>query len=190
MYNPAGIMLAILRALFGRLVDIILLRRGPEQLPASRTLLVLMIALNFVGSLVWACVVAVPVIDALLQSIIACAVMLVWYQWALHIVQKRERYLQTLTALFGVSAMFLPVLMPLVGAMLPYMEKADPNSPPPAALLIMTMVVLFWGLLVNVRIVRVAFETSWLGAVLLVLGEGFATLFVLGLILGDPSKAA
>lgn len=190
MYNPAGIMLAILRALFGRLVDIILLRRGPEQLPASRTLLVLMIVLNFVGSLIWAGVVSVPAIDAMLQSLIACGVMLLWYHWALHIAQKRERYLQTLTALFGVSAMFLPVLMPLVGAMLPYLEKADPNSPPPAVLMIMTMVVLFWGLLVNVRIVRVAFETNWVGAILLVLGEGFATLFVLSVFLGDPSKAA
>jgi len=166
VYNPAGIMLAILRALFGRLVDIILLRRGPEQLPASRTLLVLMIVLNFVGSLIWAGVVSVPAIDAMLQSLIACGVMLLWYHWALHIAQKRERYLQTLTALFGVSAMFLPVLM------------------------IMTMVVLFWGLLVNVRIVRVAFETNWVGAILLVLGEGFATLFVLSVFLGDPSKAA
>jgi hypothetical protein len=182
-------MLAILRALFGRLVDIILLRRGPEQLPASRTLLALMITLNFLGSLIWAGVVSVRLVDAVLQSVIACSVMLLWYHWALHIAQKRERYLQTLTALFGVSAMFLPVLMPLVGAMMPYLEKADPNSPPPAALLIMTMVVLFWGLLVNVRIVRVSFETSWVGAVLLVLGEGFATLFVLGLFLSDPSKA-
>mgnify|MGYP003693691237 CR=1 FL=1 len=35
VYNPAVIMLANLRALFGCLVDIILLRRGPEHLPAS-----------------------------------------------------------------------------------------------------------------------------------------------------------
>jgi hypothetical protein len=95
-----------------------------------------------------------------------------------------------LTALFGVSAMFLPVLIPLLGAMLPYVQKADPNSPPPAALLLITMVVGIWGLLVSVRIVRLAFETSWLGALLLVFGEFFAALFVIGLFLGDPSKAA
>ena len=39
VYNPAGIMLANLRALFGVVVDIVLLRRGPEDLPASTVLL-------------------------------------------------------------------------------------------------------------------------------------------------------
>jgi hypothetical protein len=183
-------MLAILRALFGRLVDIILLRRGPEQLPASRTLLALVIALNVVGSLLMAGVVAVPVPDALLQSLVASGVMLLWYHWALILAQKRERFLQTMTALFGVSALFLPVLMPLVGAMLPYLQKPDPNAPPPATLLIMTTVVSIWGLVVDVRVVRAAFESSWVGAVLLVFGEFFAAIFVSTLLLGDPSQAS
>ena len=44
VYNPPGIMLANLRALFGVVVDIVLLRRGPEHLPASPALLAVTIA--------------------------------------------------------------------------------------------------------------------------------------------------
>jgi len=51
VYNRPGIMLANLRALFGLLVDIVLLRRGPESLPASPSLLVIVIVLNTAMSL-------------------------------------------------------------------------------------------------------------------------------------------
>ena len=76
MYNPAGIMLANLRALFGCVVDIILLRRGPEALPAAQGLLVVLVALNVGGSLIMAAATSVPLASALLQILVACAVML------------------------------------------------------------------------------------------------------------------
>jgi hypothetical protein len=183
-------MLANLRALFGCVVDIILLRRGPEALPASQGLLVVLVALNVGGSLIMAAATSVPLASALLQILVACAVMLLWFRGALVVAQKRERFVQTMTAMFGVSALFLPVVIPLLRALSPYLEKPDPNVPPPAALALITFFVLIWALVVQVRIVRDAFECPWFGAILLVAGEFIAASFVSMLLFGVPAKPA
>jgi hypothetical protein len=183
-------MLANLRALFGCVVDIILLRRGPEALPASQGLLVILVALNVGGSLIMAAASSVPPVSALLQTLVGCAVMILWFHAALMVAQKRERLLQTLNAIFGVSALFLPVVIPLLRALTPYLEKPDPNVPPPAALALVTFFVLIWLLVVQVRIVREAFECRWIGAILLLVGEFFAAGFVSMLLFGVPAKPA
>ena len=46
VYNRRAIMLVNLRALLVRLIDIVLLRGGPEQLPASAGLLAVVVAVN------------------------------------------------------------------------------------------------------------------------------------------------
>jgi hypothetical protein len=110
--------------------------------------------------------------------------MLLWYRLALIIAGKPERFLQTLTAIFAVQVLFIPIMVPLFGALLPYVQKADPAVPVPAALFIVTMIVFVWGLLVEVRIVRTAFDCPWIGGFLLVLGEFFAGIFVAALLFG------
>jgi hypothetical protein len=177
-------MLVNLRALFGVVLDIILLRRGPEQLPASATLLAASVLLYVVGFSFFVIVLPLTLPAALMQSAVGAAVMLLWFRLALTIAGKPERFLQTLTAIFAVNVVFLPILVPLVGAVLPYVEKADPKVPVPAALLIVTMIVGIWGLIVEVRIVRMAFDCPWVGGLLLVLGEMFASLFVSALLFG------
>ncbi|HET9863314.1 MAG TPA: hypothetical protein VFP37_07705 [Steroidobacteraceae bacterium] len=177
-------MLVNLRALFGVVLDIILLRRGPEQLPASPTLLVAAVVLYVAGFSFFVLVLPLTLPAALIQSALGAAVMLLWFRIALAIAGKPERFLQTLTAIFAVNVMFLPILVPLLGAVLPYLEKADPSVPIPAALVIVTMIVGIWGLLVEVHIVRAAFECPWVGGFLLVVGEIFASVFVASLLFG------
>ena len=183
-------MLANLRALFSGVVDIILLRSGPEKLPASQQLLAIVVALSILGSVAISAVVALPSTDALLEGIVGSTVMLLWFRVALAIANKRERFLQTLTAIFGVNTLFIPVVMPLTGALLPYLEKQDPNTPPPAALLLITMFVGAWMFAVQLRIVRAAFECTWFVAVLLVVGEFFAAVLIFALLFGGPAKVA
>jgi hypothetical protein len=183
-------MLANLRALFSGVVDIILLRSGPEKLPASQTLLAIVVGLSILGSVVMSAVVALPTRNALLEGVTGCAVMLLWFRVALALANKRERFQQTMTAIFGVNTLFIPVMVPLLGALLPYLEKQDPNTPPPAALLLVTMFVGAWAFAVEVRIVRSAFECPWIGAILLVVGEFFAAGFVSMLLFGAPARAA
>jgi len=188
VYNPAGIMLANLRALLGVIIDIILLRRGPESVPASQVLLAFVMALNIGGALLLGRVDADSLGQALAQSVVGCAVLLAWFHAALIIARKRERYLQTMTALFAVNALFLPAVIPMYTALMPYLEKADPANPPPAALLLLALALSIWVLVIQVRIVRAAFECPWLGAFLLMIGEIFFAGMVSMLFFGSAEK--
>ena len=85
---------------------------------------------------------------------------------------------------------FLPALVPLSNALRPYIEKADPTVAPPAALLLVTLWLMLWGFIVEIRIVKAAFECSWLGAVLLVVGESIAYVVVVALLFGSAAKGA
>src|SRR5262245_46831421 len=98
-------MLANLRALFGSVIDIILLRRGPEALPASQTLLAIVVALNVFVPVVIFGLLALPVTSALLASLVSTAVTLLWFRGALALANKRERFLQTMTAILGVNVL-------------------------------------------------------------------------------------
>ena len=126
-------MLANLRALFGGVVDITFFRSGPESLPASQALLAIVVVLFIAVSVVMSALVSLPVADALAGAVLGSVVMLAWFRAALAIANKRERFLQTCTAIFGVNLVFQPALVPLAGALKPYFEKADPTVAPPAA---------------------------------------------------------
>ena len=182
-------MLANLRALFGVIVDIILLRRGPEQLPASPALLVVVAVLSAVESSFMALLAPVSLAGVVLQSLVGTAVLLLWFHFALVLAGKRERFTQMMTAIIGVNVLFIPVVLPLYAALLPYIGKADPKVPPPAALSIITLLIGFWALFVEIRIVRAAFECPWIGAFLLVAGEFFAAVIIFALLFGAASNA-
>jgi hypothetical protein len=179
-------MLANLRALFGVVIDIILLRRGPESVPASQVLLGFFVALNMGGSLLISRASSTPLGLALAQAAFASLMLLAWYQVALALAQKRERFLQTMTAMLAVNAFFLPPALPLYIALLPYMEKQDPTSPPPGALSLLAVGLAVWLLVVQVRILRLAFEWHWLLALLLFLGQFLFAGVVAALIFGTP----
>lgn len=189
MYNLRRIMLGNLRALFGVIGDIALLRRGPESLPASTALMAGAIALNLaVYALMMSMVPNAPP-DWPLRLLVGTIVTLLSFDIAFRITRKRERFVQTITALFGVSALFLPALLPMSWALFPYVEKNDPNVPPPFALLIVTMVLAVWMFVVQVRIVRAAFEWPTFVAVAFMLGQTLAGAIVYVLLFGVPVKS-
>jgi hypothetical protein len=183
-------MLANLRALFGVVVDIVLMRRGPEQLPASTVLLAAVVALSIIESSFMAFVAPVSVPAAFLQALVGAAVLLLWFRAALGIAGKPERFTQTMTGIFGVNVLFTPAMLPLIGALMPYMEKADPKNQPPAALVIVTLLIGVWALVVYVRIVRVAFDCPWVIAFLLVVAEFFAGVVISSMLFGEAPNPA
>jgi hypothetical protein len=189
-------MLANLRALFGVVVDIVLLRRGPEHLPVSQTLLFITIVLSVLASSLMGVATGLSPAVALLQASVGAIVMLVWFHLALSLANKRERFTQMMSALFAVNALFMPVLIPLVVAVLPYIQKPDPANPPPGGPLFLASAIGLWALVVEVRIVRAAFEFlsmgrfAWMGAVLLVFGEFFAAGLVAMMLFGGPAQPA
>jgi hypothetical protein len=180
-------MLANLRALFGVVIDIVLLRRGPEHLPVSQALLWVVASLSTVANALLIIAMGVPAGPALLMCAVASLVMVVWFRFLLTVANKRERALQTLTALFSVSALFLPLLIPLVTPLAPYFREPPPSTPPPAIPLLLGAALGFWGLMLEIRIVRAAFECPWVVAVMLVLSELFVSNLVGMILFGGKS---
>jgi len=186
-------MLANLRALFGCLVDIILLRRGPEHLPASAPLLVVVVALNIVLSAIAAQmfpapphpeVSATPVLQIIANTLITLA----GFRLAFQVVKKTERFVQTMIAVFATLTMFMPAVVPLAAALSPYIEQKPDSLPAPTALILLTSFVVLWEMTVLAGIVRAAFEWSWVGAVFFVIAINLGALILLGLVFGEPPK--
>ena len=186
-------MLANLRALFGVFVDILLLRRGPEHLPASPTLLGILVVLNFVlSSVAGKLILPSPKPDAAASWLIQIAlfiITLLWFRVSFQLARKPERYVQTMIAMFGVNILTLPT-MPLFAALLPYAEQKPGGETAPGLLLLAAAVVWFWLLAVFVRIVKSAFEWPWIGAIVFLVSSGFGILIVLGLLFGESPKSS
>lgn len=184
-------MLANLRALFGCMVDIILLRRGPEHLPASAVLLGIVVALEVILYSIGDRLFIQPVAPQLAatsfaQMVVGALLTLLTFRIALHLAGKPERFVQTMIAMFAAQTMAIPAL-PLLGALLQYTGKPG-GAAAPLLLLLMCAVVGIWMLAVLVHIVKSAFEWSWLQAALLVIASHIGIAIMLGLIFGEPPK--
>jgi hypothetical protein len=179
-------MLANLRALLGILVDIVLLRRGPDALPASPFLLGIVVAVNLVVSAFMTVVMPLAPESWALKLLLGTALTVLWYHVAFALVHKRERFAQTLIAIFGTSTLFIPVLYPLVTTLMPYMVKSDPVVPAPSALTILCALVALWLLIIQVRIVHAAFEWPYLAAILFIFAQNIASMFIFAILFGNP----
>ncbi|HLA73060.1 MAG TPA: hypothetical protein VK624_16255 [Steroidobacteraceae bacterium] len=191
MYNPAVIMLANLRALFGVVVDIVFLRRGPENIPSSSTLLGVVVTVYVAlytlayQAFILSAVPAAPRTWAL-QIVLAALIELLWFWIAFRIARKPERFVQTMTAVFATSMLFIPALA-MVGALLPYMKEGS-TAQPPAMLSFLTAFAGIWMVVILVRIVRSAFEWNWPRSIGFVLAANFVPVIILSLIFGDSPK--
>jgi hypothetical protein len=182
-------MLVNLRALLARLIDIVLLRGGPESLPASPSLLVFVIAMNIVIGLVAVALTSGEVEFPAMELLLTTLVPLLWYQIAFSVAMKRERFVQTMIAYFGVNALFTPLFTPVVNALRPYIQPPDPANPAPAALSLLFLLIGVWVFVVWVRIVRSAFEWPYFGAILFVLAENLVAVYIfLALFGASPNK--
>jgi hypothetical protein len=183
-------MLVNLRALFGVILDIVLLRRGPENLPASNTLLAaavaIFVALNVLAFQVFV-VAQMPETPRAwpLMIVVASLLQLLWFRAAFRIVGKPERFAQTMIAVFATSTLFIPALA-LFGALIPYSKKGAAEAPPLLSFLFIAIEV--WMLVILSRIVRVAFEWPWLAAIVFVFAANFATAVILSVLFGDSPK--
>jgi len=189
VYNSRRIMLGNLRALFSVILDIALLRRGPESLPASTALMACAIGLNGAASALVVSVVPNASRAWPLQLIVTTIVTLACFHFALRLAQKRERFTQTITAYFGMGALFLVALFPMVGALAPYAANPDPETPPPFALSILFTLAWVWMVIVQVRIIRAAFEWPYVLAIAFYIALQLASFLALVLLFGASPRA-
>jgi hypothetical protein len=175
-------MLANLRALFAVVIDIVLLRRGPEQLPASPLLLAISVGLY--------CVIAATVASTMgtadsrlpLEMAVIVSATLLWYRAALQIVKKPERFVQTATAMFATRALIAPLDLPV---RLTVFTQVQAGTQPSSVLALLFLFLLVWQFVINVRIVRAAFEWPLAGAIVMIIAQEFAVLLVVASLFGN-----
>lgn len=164
--------------------DIALLRRGPEVLPASPMLLGATVAayffVNFAVSLV------LPPIRGpwRLHLLVDVAFTFAWYVLLLRVFARRERFLQTTSAVFGYQTVLAPVW--IATAWLAGRVQDDDLWLVPVAIAGLGM--LAWMILANARILRSALEQPMAVCVGIVLLQTFVGQLLL-LALFPPAAA-
>jgi hypothetical protein len=114
-------------SLLNLFVDLCLLRRGPQDLPASRALLLLVLALDvaagiLLGRIVWGAM--GPAVGATLLDV---AVLMLLLGIALRTRSLVPRFTQSASALLGVGALFTLLAIPLQ-PLLEVSDAADPDG--------------------------------------------------------------
>jgi hypothetical protein len=170
-------------------LDIALLRRGPEDVPASKSLLYATLAAFVVLNALLTVAFRPTVENWLPQLLVSVAFTLFWYRILLTLFGRRERYLQTMTAVLGFGCIITPVLLPAVGAMAPYMEAPQPDQAMPFIVLLMLPLFIYL-LYVSARILRAAIERPMFQCVMLVLLQTFLEPLLLLALFGPGAAAA
>jgi len=167
-------------------IDIALLRRGPQDLPASAALLAATIAgyvvVNTLVSLVlpptsgpWLAHLAVDVIFTL-----------VWYAALMRVYKRPERFLQTTTAVFGFQMVLAPLYISIVWLVGRYQNNQ--NWLLPIALL--GLGALAWVLAVNGRVLKAALDRPLVVCIGLVLLQTALGQLLLLALFSEPGGTA
>jgi hypothetical protein len=145
--------------------QIAVLRRGPQDVPASSLLLALTVVgyftINFVVNAV------LPPLDGpwLPRLLLDVAFTLAWYALLLRLARRPERILQTTTAVFGLQAVLSPVLVVSEWLALRYQHDAIWQLP----FSLIALVLLVWLIAANGHVVKAALEWSGPASVALVI---------------------
>jgi hypothetical protein len=163
-----------MKEIIGLFTQIALLRRGPQDLPASRLLLLLTIAgylcVNLLMSLVLltllhSAAAADGEVRWVAPLLVGTVFTLLWYVALMRIVKRPERTLQTATAVFGFQAVLAPLTDAFEWLMLRFSEEGPWHVPVACAGLLWFT----WLIAVNSHIVKAALEWSSTASVVLVM---------------------
>ena len=156
--------------LFKAFVDITLWRKGPQHLPASALLLVVVVILDGLLTLVFTRTLDPQQKQLGLRVLLEIGLSLGWIWLLLALFGRSERFMQTSTAVFGTSVLLTPVMYGMQ-AMLDGVGKTSMLLVPMRLALLTVFV---WYLLINANIMRAALEVNLFVAILLtLLGTGF-----------------
>jgi len=137
--------------LVSRLVNIVLLRQGPQDLPAGASALSLAIALYALASGASLVLGEGPEHPAGIL-LLAIILPLVLTRIVLSLRGRPNRWMQTLTALFGTSALLSFISLPL---------SLAGGQQPPDALIVASLVLFIWSFAVDAHIWRHALDASF-----------------------------
>lgn len=170
-------------------VDLLLLRRGPQELPANwnllATLTLLYISVHFAQART-----AAETGPALLQAVLATALLFAYVRSILHARDLLPRFVQTLSALLAVGVLATLLLLGPTASLAPFLERVAAGEPsqtaaqPPMFALLASLVISVWALIAYGHIYRHALDVRLMAGVLVALGFEFLLLVVFALLGG------
>lgn len=156
-----------MNALIGLFLDVCLLRKGPADVPASKTLLKLTIGLYMVIGLVsWSIgrdnlLQSLPV--SFLLAVFEMLLIITFVNIVLNVAGFPERILQTVTAMIGTGVMITVVAIPL----LIWHYSIDPEYRNASAPSLLSLGLQIWLLAIYSRILADSVnQPSWVGTIL------------------------
>jgi hypothetical protein len=171
------------------LTGIVRLQKGPEDLPFSVPLLVFLIVVSSaLDALTWA---VVPLPEKSAQAsgplliAIGVAVTIIWYGGLLRFAGKSERFVQSLTAVFGFQIILAPAL--LFTAWFYFTFYQDPTWKLPAGLL--RSAVEIWALMILARILRAATQWPMFACVLLAIANELLSALLMASVVSPAATA-
>ncbi|HZO21910.1 MAG TPA: hypothetical protein VFB37_05340 [Steroidobacteraceae bacterium] len=150
--------------------QIALLRRGPQDVPASPLLLALTIAGYFLVNLLVSWVLPPFQGPWLAHLGVDVGFMFVWYALLMRLVRRPERFLQTTTAVYGYQAVLAPLLVASESLTRRFAQDAFWQLP----VTLMSLALLVWIIAANSHIVKAALEWSMPPSVALVILQTLA----------------
>lgn len=153
------------------LVRICLFQDGPQELPASNTLLVVLVAIGWAASTL----LVGQLMDegsAALEVTLASAFGLLFVWLALTLRGGRNRFLQTASALFGTDLVLLLPVAPLLLTA----QSGDGGG----NLQLLLLVLWIWSIAIKGHIFRHALDLPVAGGVLVAIGYTILSLFITG----------
>lgn len=157
-------------------IELALLRRAPQELPASRALFSLLLVVGLGAGLLLALTAEVGLANGLLQSLLDLALMLGTLWVALTLLERRERFLQTATALIGVDVLITLLALLPVGLARPV--NAESGLLALAGLLFLVLVV--WSITAAGHILRHAFDLTLLQGAAIAIGFDLLSFVIVG----------
>jgi hypothetical protein len=153
-----------MREVIGLYAQILLLRRGPQDLPVSRLLLILTVCgYAAVSGVVYA---LLPFTASWpLQLAVDVLFMLAWYAALLQLAGRTERFLQTATGVFGFQSLLAPPLLAFEWLTQRYQHDAAWQLPVSVGGLALVV----WLIAANSHIVKQALDWSTASSVALVI---------------------
>jgi hypothetical protein len=165
-------------ALFDLFWDICLLRKGPEDVPASLALLKLsLLVYGITGLLIM--LVSMELAPALLQTALDMALLGGLTYGVLSRRGYRTRFVQTLTALAGVGALLASITLPVVF----WMDKETVDGSEAGLPLLVFLLLLGWSIAVVSHILQHALSISRNQSILYTLGYLFISMLLSKLLL-------
>jgi hypothetical protein len=148
-----------MKALLDLLRDLVLLRRGPQDVPFSTGLLAAILVAGM--ALDFALLTRLDDPGRAAPQVGLSALLSLLLPWAaLSIAGKRERFIQTATALAGVGIVFTLLMVPAVLGVGPAPQPTQEPTSAQLALSLLYLVLVGWALAARGNILRHALETS------------------------------